>query len=704
MTRILHLDFETRSTVDLRKSGVYRYAEDAMTDVWCACFAVDEEPVEVWTPGQPVPDTWMRACAEGWEIHAHNAQFERVIVTRLLAPRYDWPVPQLEQWHCTAAMAAAMAIPRSLEEALRVMGVPVQKDMEGYRLMMQMARPRKPTKDHPGLRWWDEEPAKLERLIAYCKVDVEGERALGLRLRRLSPGERAVYLHDQLINDRGIKLDLGLVHAARELTANAQAMLNKELEDATSGWVAAATKAKDLTAWLAAEGIEADSVAKAAVRSMLADPDTPAIVRRALEIRQEAAKSSTAKLSAMLHAVCADERVRGLLLYHGAGTGRWSGKLVQPQNFPRASAKEDVIQFILQCADAALVSMMLGAPLAIVASLLRPCLIAAEGHDLVAADYSNIEGRVTAWLAGETWKLQAFRDYDTVTGYTPDGKAERKGLDLYVLAYARSFSLDPAEVDDQKRQVGKVMELSMGFQGGVGAFQNMAANYGVKVPDEEADRLKRAWRDAHPAVVQMWRDLEAAALEAVRNPGAVVRCLRGRIAFRVKGGFLWMVLPSGRPLAYASPKVEWVEMRWTDEVWHPCPSEDEAKERFGAALLEYDAERRRALVEQPAMKEAVTFWGQDSKTRKWSKQKGYGGLWTENAVQATARDVMTNGMKQAEDAGYPVVLTVHDEVVTEPPEGHGSVREFEAIMCNLPAWAAGLPVAAAGWRGKRYRK
>lgn len=699
----LHLDFETRSTVDLRKAGVYRYAQDPTTDVWCACFAVDEAPVQVWTPGQPVPDAWARACEEGWEVHAHNAQFERVVVNYLLARRYGWPAPRLEQWHCTAALAAAMAVPRSLEEALRVMGVPVQKDMEGYRLMMQMARPRKPTKDHPGLRWWDE-PAKIERLIAYCKVDVDGERALGARLRKLSPTERAVYLHDQLINDRGIKLDTGLVNAARELTTNAQAMLNKELEEVTRGWVAAATKAKDLTAWLAAEGIEADSVAKPAVRAMLADPDTPKVVRRALEIRQEAAKSSTAKLSAMLAAVCADERVRGLLLYHGAGTGRWAGKLVQPQNFPRASAKDDVIAFILECADAALVSMLLGAPLAIVASLLRPCLIAADGHDLLAADYSNIEGRVTAWFAGETWKIQAFRDYDTIIGTTPDGKPERKGLDLYVLAYARSFSLDPSEVDDQKRQVGKVMELSMGFQGGVGAFQNMAANYGVKVPDEEADRLKRAWREAHPAVVQMWRDLEEAALDAVRRPGAVVKCLRGRIAFRVKGGFLWMILPSGRPLAYASPKAELAEMPWDDEKWEPCADEATAILEHGDALIEYDPVRRRALVRRPAMKEAVTFWGVDSKTRKWSKQKGYGGLWTENAVQATARDIMTNGMAGAERAGYPVVLTVHDEVVTEPPEGHGSVEDFQNIMCDLPAWAAGLPVAAAGWRGKRYRK
>jgi len=669
MTPVLHIDLETRSTVDLRKAGVHAYARHPDTDIWCACYAVDDGPVQVWQPGDPVPDAVHWAVPGRWVLCAHNAQFERVMWETLLGPRYGWRVPPLDLWHCTAAMAAAMALPRSLDGAAGALGLPIRKDKEGAGLMMRMARPRKVHADGR-LEWWDV-PERIERLVAYCTQDVLVERELHKRLRRLCDTEQRVYRLDQVINDRGVALDLDLIDAARDVTDAALDRLNARLRSVTGGAVTAATKAADLTRWLVAQGVDTDSVAKPAVRDMLADAALPAPARAALDIRQEAAKSSTAKLKAMQACVCPDGRARGLLLYHGAGTGRWAGRLVQPQNFPRGTVKgvADAIPTVLD-GDLDTLEMLFAPPLDVISSLLRSCLIAAPGHDLIAADYSNIEGRVTAWLAGEAWKVQAFRDFDAGTG-----------RDIYLLGAERILTLlgrppaAPLTKDCPERQgYGKVPELALGFQGGVGAFQSMAAIYNVQVTDEEADQIKVAWREAHPAIVALWRGLEDAAFKAVRRPGVITSAAERRIRFRVKGGFLWMVLPSGRPLAYAAPRIEPKVMPWAD--------------RHG----------------EPVVKDVVSFMGEDRTTRQWCRQYGYGGLWTENAVQAIARDLLAGAMLALEAAGYPVVLTVHDEIVAEVPDAFGDLPAFEDIMCRLPAWATGLPVTAEGWRGKRYRK
>lgn len=671
----LSIDLETRSTVDLKRSGVYPYAEHPTTDVWCAAFALDDGPVQTWRADEPVPALIVEHVRTGGKIRAWNAQFERTLWRLVLTPRYGWPMPALEQFHCTAAQAAAMALPRALDEAARVLGLDVRKDKEGARLMMQMARPRPKRAEDGSPIWWDD-AAKLSRLVSYCAQDVEVERAIAAKLRPLSDDERVIYVLDQRINDRGIRIDGDLVAAAQDVVADAVERINARLRGLTGGTVAAVTKRADLLAFLRSQGVETESLGKPAMRELLARDDLPGVVRELVEIRKEAAKASTAKLKAMTAATSPDGRSRGVLLYHAAGTGRWAGKLWQPQNLPRLSADEEVIEFVLR-RDVDCVDMLFGPPLEVISSVLRPCLIAAEGKDLIAADFSNIEGRVTAWLAGETWKVDAFRAFDAGTG-----------PDLYKLTYSRSFAVPVGEVTKDQRQVGKVMELACGFQGGVGAFQSMAAIYGLAVPDEEANRLKTAWRDAHPHIVQLWRGLEDAAFTAVSNPGQITTAARGLIRFRVKGGFLWMILPGGRALAYATPSIETKEMPWT---------------RDGAQIGE-DAEGRPIFEQLPVFKDVVSFWGIDSRTRQWTRQFAYGGFWTENAVQATARDLMAGAMLRLEAAGYPIILTVHDEVVSEVPAGFGSVEDFEQIMCRLPAWAAGLPVAAEGWRGFRYKK
>ncbi|MEI7606716.1 MAG: DNA polymerase [Rhodospirillaceae bacterium] len=650
------IDLETRSTVDLRKAGVHVYATHPDTEVWVLCYSLDDDPVRRWLPGEKIPADLSEHIRCGGKLRAWNANFERIILREILTPRHSWPEPSLNQWYCTAAQAAAMSLPRSLDEAARVLGLNVRKDKEGAGLMMRMCRPRGKAADGSPT-WWSDQ-ARLQRLADYCARDVEVERELASKLRPLDPCEREVFLLDARINDHGVLLDRVLVDAAHSVVTTATARLNEQLRQTTGGHVSAATKSADMTRWLAGQGVDTESVAKSVVQALLKDDRINGVARRALELRNDAAKSSTAKLKAMQAAACPDGRIRGTLLYHGAGTGRWSGKLVQLQNMPRGTVKlvELAIPYIIE-KNVDLIEALFGPALEVVSSSLRSCLVAAPDHTFMVADYANIEGRVTAWLAGEGWKIRAFREFDCGAG-----------PDLYKLAYSRSFGIAVDQVDGDQRQIGKVMELALGFQGGAMAFQVMAQTYSVSVSADEAENLKEAWRLAHPAVVALWRDMEKSAFRAVTVPGSVEAAAGGRIKFRASGGFLWMILPSGRSLAYANPAI----------ARRPTP--------WGAE------------------KTVVTFWGIDTHSHKWSEQKGYGGLWTENAVQAIARDVMASAMLRLDSAGYPIVCSVHDEVIAEVANGFGSLQEFQTIMTAAQEWATGCPIAVSGWSGTRYRK
>jgi DNA polymerase len=307
------------------------------------------------------------------------------------------------------------------------------------------------------------------------------------------------------------------------------------------------------------------------------------------------------------------------------------------------------------------IDLTIGNPLNVISDCLRAMIVAAPGHDLVAADFANIEGRVLAWLAGEDWKLDAFRAYD-----------EGHGADLYKLAYARAYGLEAADITKDQRQVGKVMELALGYQGGVGAFQTMARGYGVKITDEQADEIKTRWREAHRATKQFWRQLERSAIHAVEDPGRVTKA--GKILFRKSGSFLWARLPSGRSLCYPYPRIVEKTLPWRDENGEPATGQ----------ALEYD--------------------GVDPVTKHWGPTDTYGGKLAENVTQAVARDILAAAMLRLEQHDYPIVMHVHDEIVAEIPEDHGSVEEMERIMEETPQWAAGLLIAAEGWRGKRYRK
>lgn len=691
----LHIDLETRSAVDLKKTGVYVYAEDPTTDVWCAAYAVDDEPVQLWTPGQPCPDAVIEAVMNDWPVTAHNANFEIALWNGVLGPKHGWPIPDIRQWRCTMAMALAMSLPGSLDNAAAALGLDTRKDVKGYGIMMRMAKPRKVDADG-SIVWWDE-PKRMPNLYAYCIQDVEVERQLGKRLMPLSPPELDLWHLDQVINSRGVYVDEKLCLAAKAIVAQTQARLDVEMKTVTDYNVTACSNAVQLAQWVRAKGFPVESIAKDQIEVLLARDDLPDDVRRALELRREAAKASVAKIDSLLAGMQRDKRSRGLLQYHAASTGRWGGRRFQPQNIKRPKLKnvDLAIEAVLH-GDVDVIDMMYGEPLSVVGDCLRGMIRAAPGNKIMAADYANIEGRVLAWLAGEDWKLQAFLNFDGGTG-----------PDLYKVAYAKTFGIKIEDVDSFMRSIGKVLELAPGFQGGARAFLMMANVYGVNLADifdvtraaagpavrkkaEEAwaqrgvksghseaawmtgEMLKVMWRNDHPKTVEFWWALDEAATEAVQNPGLVIHCGKARMVMR--GSFLWLRLPSGRALCYPYPKLVMKDMPWDD---------GEGK---------------------PARKQVFSYKGVDSYTRKWTDCYAYGGLWAENVTQAVARDLMADGVKRLEKAGYPVILTVHDEIVSEVPEAFGSVEEFCSVMTELPAWAAGCPVAAEGFEAERYRK
>jgi DNA polymerase len=425
-----------------------------------------------------------------------------------------------------------------------------------------------------------------------------------------------------------------------------------------------------------------EDMTKATVAEKLGDSALPAAARRALEIRRSVGKASVKKINSLLAGRDADGRARGLLQFHAASTGRWGGRRFQPQNIKRPEIKNvDLAIRLLLRGDWEEVELVYGDPLSVVGDCLRGMVRADDGRILLASDFSNIEGRGLAWLAGEQWKLDAFRDYDN--GIGPD---------LYKLAYARAFLISINQVDGPMRQIGKVMELALGYEGGVGAFQTMAGNYGIQVSSEYANELKHRWRNAHPRTKALWRSLIDAAVKAIGSPGTRAE-VNGKLAFLKRGSFLFMRLPSGRVITYPHPRL--VEMVWVEDV--------ETGKRRTMTLV---AAKREAGIEYDAEQAymGAVYYGQNAKTRQWGDVSLYGGILAENAVQAISRDVFADAMLRVESSGYPVVLHVHDEVMSEVPAAGASFDEFNALMSITPSWAQGFPIVAAGWSGERYRK
>lgn len=667
----LHLDFESASACDLKAEGLARYAEDMSTTWHCLAWAFDDEPADIVTPDDcchhPRFDRVLDHVAAGGLVYAHNAAFELAIWNKVCVPTLDWPRLRPEQVRCTMAMAYAMALPGALENAAPALGIEQRKDAAGKRVMMQLCKPR-----DDGRLWRPEDdPAKFQILYAYCKQDVVVERALHQRMLELSPYEQKLWTLDYEINQRGVAVDLTGVDAAIKLVESEKYRLNGEMLKATGGVVGSCTEVQLLVKWIRLQGVELKGLAKADVLDALAEnaETVPANVRRVLEIRQEAAKSSTAKISAMKERANADGRVRGIHQYHGANTGRWAGRGIQTQNLPRprgTMGPSDIEDAIANMSSPGYVDMMYGPVMDAISDCVRGLLVAPKGKDLVAIDFSAIEARVLAWLASEESVLDIFRTH---------GK-------IYEHAAAGIYHVVMEAVTKAMRQIGKVAVLALGYGGGVGAFQSMAKNYGVKIPDTEADDIKKAWRSAHPYIVSYWERIETAATNAVYTGDVTTAGQHGRhVSFKVDGSFLWCRLPSGRMLCYPYPEIRTVTTPW-------------GAEKDALTYMTVIEGKKTKCLEDPASKGS------------WQRISTYGGSLAENVTQAVARDLLAHAMFSLDAAGFPIVMHVHDEAVVEIASScdADTLKKLEHLFAQTPAWAAGLPVSAEGWRARRYRK
>ena len=636
---VLHIDFESYSESDLKAIGGYNYAAHPSTEILCLSWAIDDGEPQLWLPGDLFPSRLWDAITAGAEVWAWNCSFERALWEHKML-HIDWGAPPIQphQWNDTAALAATLALPRALGQCAQVLNLAEQKDTRGRYLIQRLCQPWR------GERRRD--PELLEELYSYCKQDVLTERAVKQHLlpyKPMSLTEREVWLLDQEINWRGLGIDVANVENAIDLIFQTAHRLNARAQEISGGVLPDVGSRARVMAWAQSRGYTLTGYDKNAVLEALADPALPDDVRQVLEIRQSLGKASTSKYQSMLNLAGSDSRARGVFSYHGAQTGRWAGRGFQPQNLPRpAFSDTDNCIKLFDQRDPEIIETLYGDPMVALSSCLRGMIVPATGNRLLVSDFSAIEARVLAWLADEQGPLDVFRE----------------GGDIYCHAASGIYGRTITPKDKDERQIGKVAVLALGYQGGVGAFQTMAKAYRVEVADEDADRIKVAWRKAHPKIVKFWYALEQAAQNAVRHKGHAFEA--GPITFRVVGEFLFAKLPSGRRLAYFRPTLG---------------------------------------------PEGLEFWGTDSKLGgRWGKLSTYGGKLAENVTQAVARDLLAEAMLRLEANGYPIVLTCHDEILSEVPDGFGSIAEFEHIMCETPAWASGLPLSAEGGEMKRYGK
>jgi DNA polymerase len=650
----LWLDTETWSTIPITH-GAHKYAEAA--EILLVALAVDDEPTCVWDTQDLVH--WRPALQnmidEADTVVIHNSAFDRTVLRHC---GVTIPVAKIED---TMVLALQHSLPASLGQLCDILGVPQDKakDKDGRRHIQLFT---KPAPKNWKLRRAGREthPDDWNAFIEYARRDVDAMRDIRGRIPRWNANGAEIDLWriDQAINDRGVAIDGDLARSAIRAFERTARSLAARASTLTGGAVSSATQRAALLTFLRDQrGVETEDLTKATVGKLLKG-DLDPLARELLEIRQQAAATSPAKYGALIDAASRDGRLRGTIQFCGAArTGRDAGRIFQPQNLPRSpdwfdgEVQEATISaFKHDCEDVIYDNVSERCAFAV-----RGALVAAPGHKLVIADLSNIEGRVLAWLAGEDWKIEAFKLYD-----------RGQGPDLYKVTAGRILGKDPFDVTKEERQnQGKVPELAGGYGGGLGAYRKMGGDTFNAMDDERIAEIVHAWRKAHPATKKLWYDTEGAVRDAVRNPGD---------SFEVRGllrcdyvdgpdgvGYARIRLPSGRYLCYRDMQID-------------------------------DAGN-------------LTYEGSNQLTRKWERLETYYGKLVENVVQAAARDVFMSGMRRAELEGYPVVLRVHDELVCEVPDKPDFTHERLAdMMSTNPGWSVGLPLAAAGFSSYRYRK
>lgn len=667
---IIDLDYETRSEANLKVVGAFKYAKHHSTEILCFSYKINDEPVRRWKPDTILPVRFLKLISDPTtQIVAHNAMFEYAI-TKYVLPKmmkvdgapvlyfHKYKIPTIEQYKCTAAKAAACGLPRDLENAAIVMKLPIQKNMDGRKLIQKYCKPTTGWKQWKILQDKDE-PKKyyndyfdLEAIYDYCDTDVEVEHLLDKKLPDLTPYEQDTWVRNIKMNERGISVD---VDAARKIIKLNRQLVKQEnalARKLTKGAIKTVSQIQELQNWLRTQGVFTLDLQAATVQSLIESEDTPAVAKRVLKARQVVSMTSNKKYVALVKRADEDGRVRDNTMYHGAATGREAGRGVQVQNLPRGSHKDTdyLIECLKRCEDIEDV-YLLGEPAKVFSSCIRGMFTASKGKTMVASDANAIECRVLNWLAGQDDVIEAFRN----------------GTDQYKKLASKIFNMPVEAIADDglERFVGKQGELASGYGVGAVKFANMCAQYGRIIPKELAEKTIKIYRATHPKVVKLWRLYEDAAVKAIRLKTSVTV---GKVTWFYKNEFLWCRLPSGRNLSFPYPSIRMERAPWGAQV------------------------------------PKIYYWRIDPTTKKWVNRATYGGSLVESVCQATARDIIVQGIKNIEDAGYDYLFQVHDEVIGQNDTNVIDLAEYSRLLAKPAPWYKDLPLKYGGWSGPRYKK
>ena len=656
----LGIDIETFSSVDI-KNGAYAYSEAPDFEILLIAYKFSDvdkvKLIDLTDDPEELENLRFWDALTDPEVvkTAYNANFERTCLAR-----HTGKAMPPEQWRCTMVLAVQLGLPRSLAAVGPALGLTEeeQKKKTGAALIQYFCKPCKPTRTN-GQRTKNTRlhaPEKWELFKEYNIQDVVTEQIILKRLRDFRPdqSEQDLWTLDQEINDRGVLLDIPMAGSIVEFDTERSADLLAEAQQITG--LSNPNSLAQLKPWLADNGLATDTLRKDDVAAMLADPSLHANVRRVLEIRQTLSKTSVKKYQTMLDIAGEDDRARGIMQFYGGHTGRWAGRSLQPQNLARNTMPDDELEVareFVKMGDFESLEMIFGEPAPIFSQLVRTAFIPSPGNRFIVSDFSAIEARVIAWIAGEEWRLEVFRN---------DG-------DIYCESASHIYHVPVVKhgINGELRQRGKVAELALGYGGAVGAMKQMDTS--GSVPEDEMQGIVTQWRAESPKIVRMWRDCQDAAVSVIRGnqPKRVLRSLQGT-EFYVKlvdgTPVLFIQLPSGRPIAYWDPKVMDTEMG-----------------------------------------PRITYMTQNQTTRKWERCETYGGKLTENIVQSVARDCLAEKMKLLESMGYPIVFHVHDELILDVPrEDKEAAALVDRIMGEPIDWAPGLPLKGGTYECDFYRK
>lgn len=651
----VHLDFETRSKVDIWNAGAWVYAVSPTTSVLCAAYARDSEPVELITKDQLLfrQFSTLADYAQNPDVIfvAHNAFFERAIWLNIMVKQYGLPPIPVTRWRCTAAKACAYSLPKSLEKSADALGIANRKSKEGRQIMLRMCKPLR-----EGTDLYDDTPKSYNALYKYCIQDVEVERELDQTLPDLSPTEQNIWNFDQVINTRGVHVDLPTVQTFIDILNRKTKALNSELVALTGGKVTKGTQVQSMLLYLNEGGAGMTCLDKHAVTEAIAAGKLKPKQIQILRLRQQLGKSSLAKYDKLVYATAGDGILRDCFNYHVASTGRWGGKLVQLHNLPANKEKIDTdkaIDNINTLGYPGIEMIYPGKIMSVLSACIRGMFVPAAGKEMLIVDYGAIEARIVMWLAKDMLGLSEFKATDAGIGE-----------DIYV-RMAQRIHNNPTltkKSNPTERQLGKQAILGCGFGMGAKKFKATCAQYGIEVSEDEAQRIVTLYRTTYYNIRNYWYDMERTMMAAFNAPGTPQSVGAVRWIYVPKRDAMFCQLPSKRILTYTRPKM--------------IPN------KFHNLGMSFMTEVK----------------GQ------WVRRDVFGGLLVENVVQGIARDLMAYSFPRLEKAGFPILMHTHDEIVSERPIGENKLQEMIDLMCILPEWATGCPVVAEGFTGKRYKK